>query len=44
MVAAIGPTQTIRELTICDFNGNRISIGALLNYTKEDVTGNEVLV
>ncbi|WP_364142532.1 hypothetical protein [Paenibacillus sp. LPE1-1-1.1] len=44
MVASIGPTQTIRELTIYDFDGNRISTGALLNYTEEDVTANEALV
>ncbi|WP_141503157.1 cache domain-containing sensor histidine kinase [Paenibacillus luteus] len=37
MVAAIGPTQSVRELTIYDFEGNRISTGALLKYTKEDV-------
>ncbi|GBF74377.1 sensor histidine kinase [Paenibacillus sp. 598K] len=38
MVAAIGPTQSVRELTIYDFEGNRISTGAMFKYTKENVT------
>lgn len=37
MVAAIGPAQSVRELTIYDFEGNRISTGALMKYAKEDV-------
>jgi len=38
MVAAIGPTQAVRELTIYDLEGNRISSGALVKYGKDDVT------
>jgi len=38
MVAAIGPTQAVRKLTIYDMEGNRITSGALVKYTKEDVT------
>lgn len=38
MVAAIGPAQAVRNLTIYDLEGNRISSGALTKYSKEDVT------
>lgn len=36
MVAAIGPTQSVRKLTIYDLNGNRISSGALFASSKYD--------
>lgn len=38
MVAAIGPSQAVRNLRIYDLEGNRISSGALTKYGKEDVT------
>jgi two-component system sensor histidine kinase YesM len=38
MVAAIGPSQSVRNLTIYDLEGNRISSGALTKYGKKDVT------
>lgn len=38
MVAAIGPSQSVRNLKIYDLEGNRISSGALTKYGYEDVT------
>lgn len=38
MVAAIGPSQSVRNLRIYDLEGNRISSGAITKYGKEDVT------
>ncbi|WP_407270890.1 sensor histidine kinase [Radiobacillus sp. PE A8.2] len=38
MVAAIGPAQSVKTLTIYDLEGNRISTGSLMKYTREDVT------